>query len=158
MEQDLPLRDIHLPDPVGWWPPAPGWWVLVCASIALLASGIWLWRRWRRLTVKALALRELDRIEREAGDPQERLRRLAILLRRTCLSLYPRENVAGLTGEAWLAFLERASGDGRFSGETGRLLVEAPYRPSVEGDPESLLQAIREWLSRLPANGLTGHS
>ena len=31
------LRDIHLPEPISWWPPAPGWWILAVASCALLA-------------------------------------------------------------------------------------------------------------------------
>ena len=44
----IPLRDLHLPDLIGTWPLAPGWWVL----IALLAAGLlWLaregYRKWR---------------------------------------------------------------------------------------------------------------
>ena len=35
------LRDIRLPDPVGWWPPAPGWWIfgglIVAAVVAACA-------------------------------------------------------------------------------------------------------------------------
>ena len=23
------LRDIQLPEPISWWPLAPGWWVLI---------------------------------------------------------------------------------------------------------------------------------
>jgi len=33
----LPLRDIHLPGPVGWWPPAIGWWLV--AALVLVAFG-----------------------------------------------------------------------------------------------------------------------
>ncbi|MBT3527943.1 MAG: DUF4381 domain-containing protein, partial [Porticoccaceae bacterium] len=31
------LRGIHLPDPISWWPLAPGWWVLIVIFIAGLS-------------------------------------------------------------------------------------------------------------------------
>jgi|GEM_PF-491197 len=43
------LRDIHLPQAVHWWPPAPGWWLVAALVLALI---IWLSRylqsRYRR--------------------------------------------------------------------------------------------------------------
>lgn len=43
------LRDIHLPQAMHWWPPAPGWWIV---AILVLALTIWLSRylraRYRR--------------------------------------------------------------------------------------------------------------
>lgn len=43
------LRDIHLPQAVHWWPPAPGWWIVAALVLALT---IWLGRylqaRYRR--------------------------------------------------------------------------------------------------------------
>ena len=150
MAPNLPLRDIHLPEPIGWWPPAPGWWLLLFGILSAVLLSAWLWRRWRRLTVKKLALRELDRIEQEASDPRERLQELAILLRRASLSIYPREEVAGLTGETWLLFLDRQLGDRHFSEGAGRLLLEAPYRREIDSDAASLLALCREWVDRLP--------
>ena len=35
----LPLRDIHLPAAIGWWPPALGWWLL--AALVLAAAGLY---------------------------------------------------------------------------------------------------------------------
>ena len=27
--KQIPLRDLHLPEGIGWWPLAPGWWVVI---------------------------------------------------------------------------------------------------------------------------------
>ncbi|MBL4782619.1 MAG: DUF4381 domain-containing protein [Porticoccaceae bacterium] len=48
------LRDIHLPQAVHWWPPAPGWWLVALLSLALIT---WLYRylrtRYRRQYFRA---------------------------------------------------------------------------------------------------------
>ncbi|MEJ2181709.1 MAG: DUF4381 domain-containing protein [Gammaproteobacteria bacterium] len=33
----LPLRDIHMPDTVYWWPLAIGWWILLGLLVAIVA-------------------------------------------------------------------------------------------------------------------------
>ena len=43
LDQLAPLR---VPDPVGWWPLAPGWWlVIMLACVGLLLLARWLWQR-----------------------------------------------------------------------------------------------------------------
>ncbi|MGX2038666.1 DUF4381 domain-containing protein [Methylocaldum sp. MU1018] len=149
--ETLPLRDIHLPDPIGWWPPAIGWWIVLAASLLLIAAAAWAIRRWRQSTVAKLALRELNALH---ADPTlattEKLKRLSALLRRASLSAYPREDVAGLTGEAWLEWLDRPLGRPRFSQGAGRVLLDTPYRPMGEADMDSLAALCRDWLKALP--------
>lgn len=149
----LPLRDVHAPPPVSWWPPAPGWWLLALLA-ALLAAAAWWWlrrRRRQRLAAVSLARGELEGIEsafRTGEEPEEVVRRLSMLLRRVCISVFPRTEAAGLTGRAWLAFLDRSLPRPAFSEGPGRVLAEAPYRPSVSaGEIEPLLALAREWLA-----------
>lgn len=153
MEPELPLRDIHLPEPVGWWPPAPGWWLLLVGVPVLLALLVWLWRLLRRKTPKKLALRELEAIAASDAEAREKIRQLAILLRRTALSVYPREAVASLVGTEWLAFLDAPMPGKGFSEGVGRLLVDAPYRRDVQDDLAPLFALCREWIKRLPKPG-----
>lgn len=150
MDPNLPLREIHLPDPVSWWPPAIGWWLLLFGLPTLVALLVWLWRRWRKMTVRKLALREFESLAQTPMDAGEKVQRLAILLRQICLSAYPRAEVAGLVGADWLAFLDRQLGDRRFSEGEGRLLLEAPYRRQCDADLEALFALCRLWLKRLP--------
>ena len=102
------LRDYHLPDPVSWWPPAPGWWLLALLLLLALAAVLRLLRRRRRLAPRRSAQRELQALKNAHstdGDDTALVQGLSRLLRRFALARFPRKQVAGLTGEAWLRFL-----------------------------------------------------
>jgi len=146
------LRDIHLPSAVSWWPPAPGWWGIL--ALVLIATGLayvlYARRRRNRWRIKALA--ELARL-RDAA-PERLLRDLSVLLRRVAISRFPRHDVAALTGEAWLAFLDRSLGDDKaFQSDAGRVLLSGPYASNVEVDTASLFILCERWIKQLPAKG-----
>ncbi|HNP36887.1 MAG TPA: DUF4381 domain-containing protein [Woeseiaceae bacterium] len=147
----LPIRDLHLPDPVGWWPLAPGWWLLV----ALAAVGLgWLLRRWfaahRRHAARRYALRQLKSLGNayaSHGNAVMLASQLSELLRRTMLAYAPRQDVAGLTGEDWLSWLDRGLDRSHFVAGDGRPLIEWPYRDPAQqmarSDVAALLDAVR---------------
>ena len=152
--QELPLRGLHLPDAVGWWPLAPGWWVLI--AFAVVAAAL-LFRAWRlrraHSAARRKALRQLEE-SRSAydyhGDPVVLGTEVSELLRRAMLAYAPRAEVAGLTGDAWLAWLDRDLGESRFQRGAGRALLELPYRnpetAAKDVDIDGLLAAVRERL------------
>jgi hypothetical protein len=104
------LRDIHLPDPVSWWPPAPGWWLLAILVIgAIVAAVRWGMRRHRALAYRRQALLELEqafRLRETDGDELAFLRTANAILKRAALQSFPRAELASLHGEAWAGFLD----------------------------------------------------
>lgn len=148
----LQLRDIHLPAEPGWWPPAPGWWAL---AAVLLVLG---WLAFRALR-RSLTLRDRRRQLMRALDAQlastppeaEPLLLLAgmsELLRRACRE-YARPAL-GLAGEAWLVFLDGDDPGKPFSEGAGRILLDGPYRRSVEAsEVVALVPAVRARLRQL---------
>ena len=34
--EQIPLRDLHLPEAIGLWPLAPGWWVTITLAVIFL--------------------------------------------------------------------------------------------------------------------------
>jgi hypothetical protein len=143
------LRDIHLPAPVGWWPPAPGWWLLVLLLAGGLAATGYLIRRFfRRRAYRRAALRELEALRKATGlDERRRLIEAALLVRRVAIESCGRARVAELSGEAWLDFLNRTGDTDRFTSGPGRALGEDLYRPGSIATPE-LLPLIGEWIRR----------
>jgi hypothetical protein len=106
------LHPLRTPEIIGWWPPAPGWWVLlvtvilVSILIACLAR-----RRYIRNAYRRQALRQLERAQQafqENGDASHYLGQINMLLKSVALIAYPRGEVASTHGGHWREFLNRS--------------------------------------------------
>jgi len=146
------LRGWHLPEPVSWWPPAPGWWALAALVILLAAAVTWWGLSFYRSRAAARAakaeLRQLRELFRRDGDASAFARGLSRLLRRYAIARFPRRQVAGLAGGDWLAFLDEHGGGGRFRGGPGRVLADAPYRPVEQIAAGELADMVEDWIAR----------
>lgn len=161
MEAEDPLsqlRDIHLPGPVNFWPPAPGWWLLL---VLLLVGLVYAYRHAiaalivrRRL---ASALRELDRAlelftEQSAFDTRrntaglEYLATINALLNRVALVHYPHAGSARMTGNEWLLFLDSCDNTQVFTQEAGTILKDGIYRRNFDADAKTLHTITRTWI------------
>ena len=149
-----------MPAEIGWWPLAPGWWVLVAAAAA---GVLWLlfraYRDWRSKRARRIALRQLRAIGRQL-DGNDDLAALGVqlseLLRRAMLAYAPRDEVAGLTGAEWLAWLDRGLDEPLFADGPGRAINTLPYRKSgadADVDVDGLLAAVRLRISTPLAEG-----
>ncbi len=155
------LHDIHDLDPVGIWPLATGWWLLLAVAVLLVLLFVGL-RRWRPDWQRYLprygwtrdAAQELnvlrDRVAR--GDVKTLTAQLSELLRRIAIARCGRDSCAGLYGELWLAWLSDHDPDGFDWRTRGWLLLDLPYAPpgELEHQPElyRLIDAALEWTSR----------
>ena len=159
-ETQLPLRDLHLPEPIGWWPLAPGWWFLLLLVATAIGYLMWhAYKKWQHNHARRFALRELARYEAEYlehRNPVMLAKQLSALLRRGMLAYAPRNVVAGLTGEAWLKWLDRGMPLPYFHTEGGKSLLQLPYRDPTgdfsSADVDALLSAVRMRLS-VPLEG-----
>lgn len=162
METEDPLSqlaDIHLPAAVPFWPPAPGWWLL---AAILLAAGLFLgyryYKKWQEQQRLKRALAELEQAiqvfrQTPEDDPQQQNRQgLALLysvnslLKRVALVHHPLSDIASLTGQAWLSFLDDTGRSDDFSRGPGKVLAEGEYRPTFDADSEALYDCARRWI------------
>jgi len=160
---EIPLRELHLPEMIGWWPLAPAWWFLIllaCAGLAFLLHRSF--AKWRHNAARRVALRELARIQHEYRDGVDEISlaiELSELLRRTMLAYAPRNEVAGLAGDSWLRWLDQGLDEKPFSEGTGQTVESLPYRcpEGIEDDVDvqGLINAVRARLKTpLPAAAL----
>lgn len=151
MNADLQqLKDIHLPPPINTWPIAPGWIGLLVLVFALLSYLLYLWHKAnkRKYTVK-FALAKLEKLQHSMTENPKNINiaaEISILLRRTALHYFRREEIAGLSGKHWLHFLNRSGDTTKFTEETGTLLTDAPYRKDSTPDLTPLFTLARAWL------------
>ena len=158
MENQLPLRDIHLPEPNSWWPPAPGWWLLLLllGLIVVVTFIWWLVGKYRQRAVLRAAQRELKAIQhryKKRQDSQWLLGELSELVRRVMISHFHREDVSALVGDVWLERLDQALGDGESTSEftqgIGTVLARGPYQQQVEFDETQLITLVKKLIGKV---------
>ena len=146
------LRDVHLPDPVSLWPPAWGWWI-VLGLVALGVVVFWSIRAYRRRThARRMAMRELGMVKKHYGqhqDDQWVVRRLSEIVRRSALAAFPRTDVAGLVGPAWLRFLDEVGRTDQFTQGVGSLLSAGPYQQQASRVPADLIPLVEKWIQHI---------
>lgn len=130
------LRDIHLPEPVSWWPLAPGWWLLIVAMFILL---VWLGIKWRqRQQFRKAFIRcrqEINAIAeayQKNPDNRQLIAQYSQLMRRVLMLRLGRDKVASVTGEELISLLEEHGLAKPLTNEVRELLVEGPYRKDIE--------------------------
>ena len=153
--QDDPLsqlRDLHLPADPGWWPPAPGWWLLALALLGgLIYLALRLQQRHRRERPKRLALSQLNTLQQSLADGSissaAYVHQCNALLKRLWVRVLQRNEAAPLTGDAWLDYLDTASGTTSFSDGPGRVLGNARFAGTPPEAPQELNHLVRQLLS-----------
>ncbi|MBA3602279.1 MAG: DUF4381 domain-containing protein [Parachlamydiaceae bacterium] len=150
---ELPLRDIHLPTSISWWPPAVGWWILLLVILFMLALAFFLIKSYLKPTLKKQARKQLSSIEQmfqSNGNATLCLSELSIFLRRIVLCQNHPEPIAGVTGTAWLTFLDQSLDTPEFSQGSGQILLKGPYQRFVEKDDVvQFIQLCHKWVDRL---------
>lgn len=150
---ELPLRDIHLPDPISWWPLALGWWLALGLLILFIALGCAIIRKMLKATLRKEVSKALNLIEKgfiETENGAQCLAELSVLLRRVVVSRKDTSKSAGVTGKAWLELLDRPLKEPEFSQGPGKILLAGPYQREVQReDVSKLLQLCRKWVDCL---------
>jgi len=147
------LLDIHLPDPVGWWPLAPGYWVLLALLvIGLVLLGLWLTRRHQQKAYRRAALAHIEELSlayAQQHNPGQLASGLNRVLKRTALQAYPQEQIAQLQDEDWLNFLDskQPTATSVFNSSQGQSLLTLAYRGDVaSAQPDQLIALCRNWV------------
>lgn len=149
------LRDIHLPESAGWWPPAPGWWLLAAVVLVCLVLAIGKWRSWRRRNRRWQAVQQELMALRAQSQTQNSLAwfgQLNALLKRAARDSYPSQPVASMTGKDWIVFLQHTfmekSGNTAVDAELIASLVTACWQPNSSCDPQHAVTFAELWLQK----------
>jgi len=147
-QQQLQLRDIHMPDAPSIWPLAPGWWVLIV--LALIVT-YFLYKYWKKQHKKkqliALMQQQLTMIHDEFRVNKDK-HKLAVavsdLLKRFVRFVLKDSTATSLTGQQWIDYLNSKTNGDAFSQFT-LPLTQAQYIQSPDFDVPSLIAAVRNY-------------
>jgi hypothetical protein len=145
------LRDIHSAPAVPWWPPAPGWWMLMLLLVlGLYVLGRRFARHYRRQRRRRKLVGYVHAVEAgidPASSPQEFLSAVNRIFKLVAIEAFPGDRCARMQGREWSRFLQRHLA--RQAGtEQLEALASGPYQPVSRFDHGVILRLARQWIDR----------
>lgn len=145
------LKDIHLPDPIGWWPLAPGWYVLMAIVLMAFFGGFFIiLRRHKNALPKKQALdllKQYTELYEKDKNAQLASARISELLKRVALVYYPRLDVASMHGDSWIQFLNKTAKGVDFR-PVNSLLSESPFKQAETLNIQPLIIRAEKWIKQ----------
>ena len=147
------LKDIQNPNAISMWPATIAWYILFAIIIIIIA---WLliklmqrlFKRKRQQHALTLLKQAVARYPKNANLA---IADISTLLRRIALAKFKRKNVASLSNQAWLIFLDETLSTKKrpckeFSTGIGKLLISAPYQKNSSCDIDALAKLVERWI------------
>ncbi|MDG1442244.1 MAG: DUF4381 domain-containing protein [Pseudomonadales bacterium] len=144
------LRDIQFPAPIDSWPPAIGWWLLGALAFIGIVYGIYtVYRLWQKNAYRREALIELEHLRSQfSADKTGYLIGCNQLLKRVALTHFARNEVAPLSGENWVSFLDKTADTKEFSMGEGQALIHGQYASEISYNLELLHDISKHWIAK----------
>jgi len=147
------LPPLVLPEPISFWPPAIGWWLIGLLLILAIAGLVRALRKRKKsravLRAASIGLQKIYAVYIDDNNAQQYLYNSSQLLRRFCLSRYNNASLNTLSGEIWLAAMDDIVGQRLLNTETGKQLLTI-YQPEAAADIHSLHTLLLRWLAKAP--------
>ncbi|GJM14562.1 MAG: hypothetical protein DHS20C12_29650 [Pseudohongiella sp.] len=153
------LADIHLPEPVSYWPPAIGWWILAALALVLV---VLVFRKFAQLSrqrkICQYAIAELERCydNYSNGDPAaidqgklDYVNQFNTVLRRVALVHFQQANVASLDGASWVDFIRQKGESSLMTDEIAAALQHGRFQTKCDVDVDAMQGFGQQWIESL---------
>ena len=151
----IDLRDIHTPLEPSWWPPAPGWWLLVILTATLIACAtVALYKRNKLLRPRREAERLIIELYQatltKGASNGDYVRGTNEILKRLIVNVLGRRDLAPTSAASWLQALDEMSGTTEFTQGAGAVFGISRYsRNPPEVDLSELHKLVISLVSRI---------
>jgi hypothetical protein len=153
------LADIHLPEPVSYWPPAIGWWILAAIAFVLLVI---LFRKFasrqRQQKICQYAVAELQRCydsysQADAANTDQNkldyVNQFNTVVRRVALVHYPQANAASLDGATWVDFIRQKGESSLMTDDIATALQYGRFQTKCDVDVDAMQSFGEQWIESL---------
>jgi len=134
-----------------FWPLAPAWhFILVVLIIFMSWQAFKKYQVWKMNRYRRDALKNLAELTAQYTHNTELIRALALLVKTTALQIYPRAEIAQISGENWLVYLNKQGPERAFSdlaiGCFGKAIYQKDLMTIDDAQRQQLISEVKHWL------------